>query len=98
MCPYSINIKSGRLRNTVRCRGGPAAVTGDESCIATVRHKPFGKDRWRTTREPEDGRADRGQAHGNGRPCCFLVAGFLFSRRQEGIEITEACVSEDARH
>jgi hypothetical protein len=38
----------------VKTRGGPAAVTGYESRISTVRFKPGGKDGRRMTREPED--------------------------------------------
>jgi hypothetical protein len=44
----------------VKIRGGPAAVTGDETCKTTVRLQPNGKGTWRETREPEDERSDEG--------------------------------------
>jgi hypothetical protein len=51
-------IESGRYRNTVEIRGGPAAVIGYKARVSTVWSRPGGKGGSRLTRKPEDGRLD----------------------------------------
>lgn len=65
----------------MKFRGGPAAVTGDEARMSTVRSKPDGKGGLRMTREPEDERSDKGQYDGTSKPFTLTVFGlFLLVR------------------